>query len=259
VPAAVPEQVETVVWQIRLPRVLAGVAIGAALAVSGASFQTIFRNPLVAPDILGVSAGAGFGAALGLLLGLPITVIQLLSFFFGLVAVIVVHRVATAVRRHDPTLVLVLSGVVVGALLGACTSLVKYLADSNNTLPSIVFWMMGSLSSISSADLGHALPPILVGLVPLWLLRFRISVLGQVSRKERPGDALSHGQAEDGPAPETGGDRFFADGFRDSLGQQIRSPLSGAVGERGRGSAQALGRQLIVGSLSNDRPTINLL
>ncbi len=168
---------DTILFQIRLPRVLAAALVGGALAAAGASYQTLFRNPLVSPDILGVSAGAGFGAVLGILLSLPVIAIQGLGFVTGLITVVVVYALARALRSQNEVLVLVLAGIVVGALAGAGISLVKILADPYNQLPAITFWLLGSLSGIKVSDAWSVAPPIIVGLVPLVLLRWRIGVL----------------------------------------------------------------------------------
>ena len=171
------DQAATVVWQIRLPRIAAALMAGAALAAAGAAYQTLFRNPLVSPDILGVSAGAGLGAVLGIFLSLPVFGIQLLAFAGGMAAVALVGLVASAVRHTDHTLVLVLTGVVVGALAGAMTSLLKVLADPYDQLPAITFWLLGSLASVTPDDIWPVLPAVLIGLVPLVLLGWRINVL----------------------------------------------------------------------------------
>jgi len=169
--------VDTILFQIRLPRVLAALAVGAALAAAGASYQTLFRNPLVSPDILGVSAGAGFGAVLGILLSLPVLGIQTLGFAAGLATVFVVYGLARALRSQNEILVLVLAGIVVGALAGAGISLVKVLADPYNQLPAITFWLLGSLSGIKPSDVQIVVPLVIVGLVPLAALRWRIGVM----------------------------------------------------------------------------------
>ena len=168
---------ERVLLAIRGPRVIAGLIVGAALAGAGTVYQGLFRNPLVSPDILGVSAGAGLGAVLGIFLSLPLVVIQGLAFAGGLATVALVYMIATAVRGRDPTLVLVLGGVVVGALAGAAISLMKILADPYDQLPAITFWLLGSLASTRSGEVANALPVVLIGLVPLVLLRWRINVL----------------------------------------------------------------------------------
>lgn len=166
-----------VLLDIRLPRIGAALLVGAALAGAGAVFQGIFRNPLVSPDILGVSSGAGLGAVLGIFLGLPLLAIQLSAFAGGIATVTLVYFIAASVRAHEPTLVLVLSGVVVGALVGAAISLLKVLADPYDQLPAITFWLLGSLAGIRAADALGALPAVLAGLLPLVLLRWRINVL----------------------------------------------------------------------------------
>ncbi|WP_409567602.1 FecCD family ABC transporter permease [Methylobacterium sp. J-030] len=176
-PARAPAAVDTVVMQVRLPRVVAALVIGAALSAAGATYQGLFRNPLVSPDILGVSAGAGLGAVLGIYLGLPVAPIQALAFLGGLGAVAAVYGVGLAVRRHDPVLTLVLAGVAVGAVLGAGISLLKVLADPYNQLPAITFWLLGSLSSVTLGDIGAVLPMMLLGLAPLILLRWRMNLM----------------------------------------------------------------------------------
>lgn len=172
-----PAILDTVVFQIRLPRVLAATLVGAALASAGATYQGLFRNPLVSPDILGVSAGAGLGAVLGIFLSLPVLAIQTLAFAFGLGAVFTVYLLSRLVRGHDPVLVLVLAGVVMGSLAGACISLLKYLADPYDQLPAITFWLLGSLSSVTSTDVRTTAPLVILGLVPLYLLRWRVNVM----------------------------------------------------------------------------------
>lgn len=169
--------VDTVLFGVRLPRVTAAVLVGCALATAGAAYQGLFRNPLVSPDILGVSTGAGLGAVLGIFLSLPVFAIQLLAFAVGLGTVVLVYAIAALVRGRDTVLVLVLAGVVVGALAGACISLLKILADPYDQLPAITFWLLGSLSGIRNADIAGALPLVLIGLVPLVLLRWRINVM----------------------------------------------------------------------------------
>lgn len=170
-------QAQIVVWNIRLPRVVAALVVGAALAAAGASYQALFRNPLVSPDILGVSAGAGLGAVAGIFLSLPVAAIQASAFVGGMAAVGVVTLVASMVRNTDRTLTLVLIGVVIGALAGAATSLLKVMADPYDQLPAITFWLLGSLAAITAEDILPAVPMVLAGLVPLALLRWRINVL----------------------------------------------------------------------------------
>lgn len=168
---------ETVILQIRLPRVFAALLIGAALSAAGAAYQGLFRNPLVSPDILGVTAGASLGAVLGIYFSLPALAIQGLAFGGGLLAVVLVYMIGSAVRAHDPVLALVLAGIAIGALLGACVSLIKVLADPYNQLPAITYWLLGSLSAVSRADVVSILPTMLIGLAPLFLLRWRMNLL----------------------------------------------------------------------------------
>ena len=170
-------QAVTVLWNIRLPRVLAAALVGAALAGAGAAYQTVFRNPLVSPDILGVSAGAGFGAVLGILLGLPVMAIQMMGFGFGLLPVALVIGLTLALRGAGQVLLMVLCGIAIGALVGAGISLVKLLADPEQQLPAITFWLMGSLAGAKRTDVLTALPAILIGLAPLVVLRWRIGLL----------------------------------------------------------------------------------
>jgi iron complex transport system permease protein len=168
---------ETVIWQIRLPRVAAALMVGAALAAAGAAYQAMFRNPLVSPDLLGVSAGASLGAILGIVLSLPLLLIQGFAFVGGLAAVAMVYLVAVTVRRHDPVLLLVLAGIAVGVLLSAAISLLKILADPYDQLPTITYWLLGSLASTTAGDAGSIVPALLLGLLPLWLLRWRMNLM----------------------------------------------------------------------------------
>ncbi|HEX7270856.1 MAG TPA: iron ABC transporter permease [Casimicrobiaceae bacterium] len=184
-PSGVAPTVETVILGVRGPRVLAALAVGGALAAAGGAYQSLFRNPLVSPDLLGVSAGAAVGAVLGIFLSQTVVVIQLAAFVGGLLAVGLVYAIARLVRGHDPLLVLVLSGVVIGSLLGAVIALLKYLADPYNQLPAITFWLLGSLASIAPPDLTATLPAFAVGLILLWLARWRINVLAQGDEEAR--------------------------------------------------------------------------
>jgi iron complex transport system permease protein len=182
-----PPLIEMVVLQVRLPRVLGAVFVGAALAAAGAAYQAMFRNPLVSPDILGVSSGAGLGAALGIFLSLPVLGIQALAFAFGLATVLLVYLIAAAVRGNDPVLALVLSGVVVGTLAGAAISLLKIMTDPYDQLPAMTFWLMGSLALLSPEDIKAALLAMLIGIAPLYVLRWRMNLM---SLDDEEGQAL---------------------------------------------------------------------
>jgi iron complex transport system permease protein len=175
--AAVPPAVENVVLLVRGPRVVAAVLVGGALAVAGTAFQGLFRNPLVSPDILGASSGAALGAVLGIYFSLGVIGIEGLAFAGGLVAVAAVYVIGSLLHSRDPILVLVLTGVVVGALLGAGVGLVKYLADPYNQLPAMTFWLLGSLAATTVADLLPLIGPVAVGTIVLIALRWRLNVM----------------------------------------------------------------------------------
>lgn len=167
---------ERVVELLRLPRVLAAMLAGAGLAISGAALQGAFRNPLVGPDIIGVSSGAGFGGAVAIIAFDSAFSIVVSAFLGGMVAVFIVYLMSR-ISRRAPVLMLVLSGVITGAFFSALISLVKYIADTENELPTIVYWLMGSFASVSWSK--TALLALIVGVSAILLLRlrFRINVL----------------------------------------------------------------------------------
>jgi len=175
--AAAPATADAVVWHIRLPRVGVAMLVGAALASAGAAYQHLFRNPLVAPDTLGVSSGAALGAVLGIFMGAGFLAIELAAFAGGLLAVAIVMLIAARLRAHDPLVTLILTGIVVASLLGAAISLLKYLADPYNELPAITFWLMGSFASASGTEVGSLAPAVAASLAVLLLLAWRINVL----------------------------------------------------------------------------------
>jgi iron complex transport system permease protein len=174
-----------VLFQVRGPRVLTAVLVGAALAVAGTAFQGLFRNPLVSPDLLGASSGAALGAVLGIYLSLGVFAVQVLAFIGGLAAVVAVYLIGSTVRARDPILVLVLTGVVIGALLGAGVGLVKYIADPYNQLPAMTFWLLGSLAAASAADLIPLFGPVALGILILLALRWRMNVLSLPDEEAR--------------------------------------------------------------------------
>ncbi|MCC8081249.1 MAG: iron ABC transporter permease [Lachnospiraceae bacterium] len=173
------ESAATVLFGSRLPRICVAMLVGCALSVSGASYQGIFRNPMVSPDLLGASAGAGFGAALGFLYGLPTIQTQLLAFCTGLAAVFITLMISRFVGGglDSSPILLVLSGIVVSALFQAFISIVKYVADPFDTMPSIAFWLMGGLTYVTDSDVLFLLIPVLAGCVILILLRWKINIL----------------------------------------------------------------------------------
>ena len=164
---------------IRIPRIMLTIMVGAALSASGASFQGLFKNPMVSPDILGVSSAAGAGAALGILIGLPSAGVNIVAFGFGVGAVLLVLLLAKTIGRGNSTLlVMVLSGVVVSSIFRALTSLAKYVADADNKLPEITFWLMGSFAKSGSRNsVIIMLIALVLGATPLLALRWRMNVL----------------------------------------------------------------------------------
>jgi iron complex transport system permease protein len=175
--ATVSQEVSTVILNVRLPRITAALLIGAGLALSGGAYQGMFRNPLVSADILGASAGAGFGAALGIMLSKSVIATQLLALVFGLAAVLITYVLAGRLRRGDPTLFLVLTGILVGTVFVAFISILKVLADPFDKLPAITFWLMGSLASINQQDILLLLGPMVVGGAGLMLVRWHLNPL----------------------------------------------------------------------------------
>ena len=165
-----------VVVNVRLPRVFAAALVGAALSAAGVSYQGMFRNPMVSPDLLGASTGAGFGAALSIYFGFSYFGITLAAFLFGLGAVLLAYLVSRA-SRLESALSMVLAGVMIGSLFTSGTSLIKLVADTENQLPAITYWLMGSLSSVGARDVKFIFWPIAAGLVPLLLLRWRVNLL----------------------------------------------------------------------------------
>ena len=169
-------EVALVIFSIRMPRVLAGALVGAALSAAGAAFQGLFRNPLVSPDVLGASSGAGFGAALMLLLGASYAVVSMSAFVFGSIAVIIAYIVSIRARRN-PVLGMVLAGIMISSLFTAGTSYIRLVADPNNTLPAITFWLMGSVANIRQTELFWAAIPIVSGMIVLLICRWKLNIL----------------------------------------------------------------------------------
>ena len=167
---------DKVVFAVRLPRVAAAALVGAALAVSGAAYQGMFRNPMVSPDILGASTGAGFGAAVAILLGAGYFGISAAAFCCGLLAVAAAWLVSR-LSKADQAVALILAGMMISSLFSAGTSFVKLVADTQQQLPAITYWLMGSLSSIKDKDVLFLSIPVTLGMVPLLALRWRMNLL----------------------------------------------------------------------------------
>lgn len=170
------QQETAIIIGIRMPRTLLSMLIGAGMAISGATYQGLFRNPLVSPDILGVSSGAGFGTALGILLVGFTGITSFYAFIFGIISMIAAYLFAK--RRNQISIIsLVLSGIIVSSIFTALTSLIKYMADPYDKLPAITYWLMGSFSKVTYGDLNMVALPIAACIAILLLLRWRINIL----------------------------------------------------------------------------------
>jgi iron complex transport system permease protein len=168
----------TVFYSFRLPRIIAAFLVGAGLSVAGASYQAVFRNPVVSPDILGASSGSGFGAAIAILLSFNFFFTEVSSFVMGIIAVALTYIIASRIGHGDNgTVTLVLTGMVISSVFSAFISLCKYVADPYSKLPAITFWLMGSLAAIVPKKVYFLIIPMLLGMVPLFLIRWRLNVL----------------------------------------------------------------------------------
>ena len=167
---------KAVVLNVRLPRIALACLVGCALSLAGSAYQSVFQNPMAAPDILGASSGACFGAALAILLGMSRSGITGMAFFFSLLTVALVYLIGVRTRGSRVVSIL-LAGVMVSSLFSAGTSYIKLVADPSDQLPAITYWLMGSLSGARLSDVGFALIPMAIGTVPLLLLRWRINIL----------------------------------------------------------------------------------
>lgn len=167
-----------VILNIRLPRILGAVLAGSALSAAGASYQGLFKNPMVSPSLLGVSSGAGFGAALGIILHLGSAGIPAMAFLFGLGAVALVYAASRLIAtKMDRILSLVLIGMVISSLFTSLLSLMKYISDPYNDLPAITFWMMGSFADIKLGDILVISGPVIVGIGVIWAVKWRINIM----------------------------------------------------------------------------------
>ena len=177
------EEVFSVVVYLRLPRVIAAAAVGVGLSVSGASYQGVFKNPLVNSGLLGVSSGAGFGAALAIVLFKNMESTYFLAFAFGILAVVFSYWIAR-IYKTVPTIMLILGGTIVSSIFSTLTTLLKYLADIESELPAIVYWLMGSVSSVSYEDF-WALIPIFAGMAVMFLYAWKMNVLSMGDKEAR--------------------------------------------------------------------------
>ena len=165
-----------VVWNVRMPRILLACLVGCALSAAGTGYQTVFQNPMAAPDILGASSGACFGAALAILTGQSSVMVTVFAFLFSLLTVVLVYLIGSHTRGNRVVSIL-LAGIMVGSLFSAGTSYIKLVADPSNQLPQITYWLMGSLSGTRIKTVGFAAVCMAVGLLPLLLLRWRMNLL----------------------------------------------------------------------------------
>lgn len=169
---------ESVLINLRLPRIIAAIVVGASLAISGASYQALFANPVASSDTLGVTASAAFGAVLGILLNLNTVSVKLLSFAIGCAAVFIVFRVATKLSKgRNLTVFLILIGMVSSSMFQAMLSVLKFVADPVDQLPKITYWLMGSFSNVKLRDIPFCLLFFVVGSLPLFLMRWRMNLL----------------------------------------------------------------------------------
>ena len=167
---------DNMLWLVRVPRIAIALLVGMSLSIAGTSYQCIFRNPMAAPDILGASTGAAFGAPLATLLSRTNTASTLRAFASSIICVALVLLCAK-ICRGNPIINLVLSGIMIGSLFSAATSYLKLIADPHNTLPAITYWMMGSISGANMAKLSYVWIPMLIALVPIFILRWKINLL----------------------------------------------------------------------------------
>lgn len=168
--------VYSVLFKVRLPRIILAMFVGAGLAVAGASFQSLFSNPLATPDTLGVATGASFGAVLGLLISDNMIMVQMLALVFGLLSLFITCMVSK-MNGKSSIIMVVLSGMVVSSIFQALVSLVKFVADPEEDLPAITYWLMGSMSRATAQSLLIGVPFILVGIAILFALRWRLNIL----------------------------------------------------------------------------------
>jgi iron complex transport system permease protein len=174
----------TVITAIRMPRALLGALVGASLAVSGVTFQSIFRNPLVSSGMLGVSNGAGFGAALAIILFGNVFFAPSFAFAFAILAVLLSYLVGR-VSGVSPTITLILGGTIIQSIFSSLISLLKFVADTDSQLPAITFWLMGSLASTKNSDILLSGIPMVLGMTGLFVMRWRLNILSMGDKEAR--------------------------------------------------------------------------
>lgn len=168
----------SVVLKLRLPRILAAILVGASLALSGASFQALFGNPMASPDTLGVSSGSSLGACLGILLGWGSIMVETTAFVVGCITVLIGYVIAMTISKgKNTTVFLILTGMVISSFLSSFISIIKYVADPEDQLPAITYWLMGSFASVDMMDVKLHFIFLLIGAIPLLLMRWRVNML----------------------------------------------------------------------------------
>ena len=169
---------DTIIFQVRIPRIITAMLVGSALSVSGAVYQGMFKNPMASPEILGTSAGAGFGAALAILFSFSAFGIQAMAFAFGMIAVLLTYTISMKIAKGGNIIyVFILAGILVGTVFQSFISFSKYVADPYDKLPAITFWLMGSLSSTSQHDVIMLITPFLLGIIPIVAMRWHLNTL----------------------------------------------------------------------------------
>jgi len=167
---------KTVIFKVRLPRILLALAAGAGLACSGTAFQGLFSNPLATPDTLGVASGASFGAVLAMMFHWNLLGVQFLALCFGLISCFLTYQISK-IKGRSSIIMIILSGMVISSLFQALVSIVKYMADPEDELPSITYWLMGSMSTVTYKSLLFGLPFIFIGLITIYALKWRLNIL----------------------------------------------------------------------------------
>lgn len=170
------DSMETIFFNVRLPRIILACLVGGCLAAAGASYQCIFLNPMAAPDILGASSGAAFGAALAIYLYKSGSQVTISAFIFSLITVFLVYMISQRTKGNK-VLGLILSGIMISSLFSSGTSFIKLVADPNDQLPAITYWLMGSLSGTKTADVKFAIIPMVIGIIPLLCISWQVNIL----------------------------------------------------------------------------------
>lgn len=165
-----------IIFGLRLPRILGAILVGSALSLAGATYQSIFQNPLVSPDILGASSGACVGAAFGILMHIPKTAVVLLSFGTGILTVIIA-MIIPKLLKSTSNLILVLSGIIAGGIMDSIMGIIKYVADPQSELPQIIYWTMGALDNVTYEELLIALIPVVLCALILYRMVWWIDIL----------------------------------------------------------------------------------